>query len=207
MRSRPLFAAVWAASFATSCVAINTQVHGQTASRGLVDGYTFGAGVAMYQGDLDRNPDNKPAQFIASGSLHLIAGVDRRLGGGRFGIELHFNRLVAENLLVSGTHNIVSLDLTYGRTIGRSPVVVYVGFGPSLVASSYKRQSVSAEVLGIANEGVGFDVTIPVGVVIQDRVRLSTRVALLDRIDGTDSMGGRDLVSNISIAYRFTRGR
>ena len=205
MRPRPLFAAVCAVGFAASCVAVNTEVKAQDTPRGLVDGYTFGIGVAMYQGDLDRNPDNKPAQFIASGSLHVVAGVDRQLGGGRFGVELHYNRLVAENLLVSGSHNIVSLDLTYGRRLGRSPVIVFAGFGPSLVASGYERKSVSADVLGIANEGAGFDVTIPVGLIIQDRVRLSTRMALLDRIDGTDSMGGRDLVSNISIAYRFAR--
>jgi hypothetical protein len=207
MRCRPIFAVTWAASLAATCVAITPRVHGQAATRGLVDGYTFGIGIAVYQGDLDRNPDNQPAQFIASGSLHVVAGVDRQLGGGRFGVELHYNRLLAENLLVSGSHNVVSLDLTYGRPIGRSPVIAFVGVGPSIIVSSYERPSVAAEVLGIANEGAGFDVTIPFGVIIQDRVRLSTRIALLDRVDGTDVLGGRDLISNISIAYRFARGR
>ena len=207
MRLRPSLAAGHAACLAFVCVIGTVPASGQTASGSLIDGYTFGVGLALYQGDLDRNPDNKPAQFLASGSLQLMAGADRQLAGGRVGIELHYNRLVAENLLVSGRHNVVSLDITYGRRIGRSSAVAFAGFGPSLVLSSYQTQSVSAEVLGIANGSTGFDITIPFGVILQDRVRLSTRVALLDRIDGTDKLGGRDLLSNISIAYRFTASR
>ncbi|NNE35648.1 MAG: hypothetical protein HKN13_10445 [Rhodothermales bacterium] len=86
-------------------------------------------------------------------------------------------------------------------------MMIYAGVGPALVLSKYESQSVSAEVLGLANEGAGFDITIPIGVILQDRVRLATRVALLDRVDGTDVLGGRDLVSNISIAYRFASTR
>ena len=179
----------------------------QSAETRLVDGYSLGIGLAVYQGDLDRNPDNKPAQFLASGSLHLMAGVDRRLAAGRLGLELHYNRLVGESLVVSGRHNVLSLDVTYGRALGRSAVMLFAGIGPSVVLSRYESQSVSADVLGMANAGAGFDVTVPIGVVIQDRVRLSTRVALLDRVDGTDPLGGRDLLTNISVAYRFVRGR
>ncbi|NNE47799.1 MAG: hypothetical protein HKN37_14185 [Rhodothermales bacterium] len=207
MRCRPLFAAVCLVAAGNLLNVLALPVQAQTAPGGLIDGYTVGIGLAMYQGDLDRNPGNKPTQFLASGNIQLMAGVDRQLAGGRFGVELHYNRLTAQNNLVAGDHNVVSLDLTYGREIVSPAVMIYAGVGPALVLSSYESQSVSADVLGIANEGAGFDLTIPIGVILQDRVRLSTRVALLDRVDGTDPLGGRDLLSNISIAYRFAGGR
>lgn len=207
MQSRHLAAAL---SLAGACLVISPvsrPAQSQPASGGLIDGITVGIGLSMYQGDLDRNPGNKPAQFLASGSLHLMAGVDRSLAGGRLGLEVQYNRLVAENVVVSGRHHVVGLDVTYGRRIGSIPVILYAGVGPAVVLSSYDSQAVYAEVLGLANGGTGFDLTLPLGVVIQDRVRLSTRLALRDRIDGTDVLGGRDLLSNITVAYRFERSR
>ncbi len=207
MRSRFSFAILRIVALALFCSIGTSPAGGQPSERGLVDGYSFGVGLSVYQGDLDRNPDNLPTQFLASGSLHLMAGADRELAAGRLGLEVHYNRLVGESLLVSGHHHVASVDLTYGRRLGRSDVVVFAGLGPAMVLSRYESLSASAEGLGMANEGAGFDFTIPIGVVFQDRVRLSTRVALLDRVDGTDSLGGRDLLTNISVTYRFERGR
>ena len=82
-----------------------------------------------------------------------------------------------------------------------------MGVGPAVVFSSYDRTSLGAESAGFSNPGTQMDVSIPFGIVLQDRVRLSSRVALRDSFDGTDSLGGRDIVSNIGIVYRFDLGR
>ncbi len=170
---------------------------------GLVDGYTFGVGLALYQGDLDRNPSNGVGKLLTMGNLQLMAGVDRELSAGRLGAELHYNRVVGINAFVTGDHNVVSLDLTFGRQLGRSPVRAFIGLGPTVVFSSYESLTATAESFGFVNEGTGFDLTLPIGVSIQDRVRLSTRIALFDGVDGTDNIGGKDVLSNISIVYRF----
>ncbi len=169
----------------------------------LIDGYSFGVGLSLYQGDLDRNPSNRAGRLLTMGNLHLMAGADRAAGGGRLGAELHYNRVVGTNVHASGSHNVVSVDVTYGRRIGRIPVLLFAGLGPSLVFSSYDTLLPTARVYGFASEGTGFDLTVPFGVILQDRVRLSTRLGLLDRLDGTDRLGGGDLLSNISIVYRF----
>lgn len=169
----------------------------------FVDGYSFGVGLSLYQGDLDRNPSNSPTRLLTMGNLHVMAGADRAMKGGRLGVELHYNRVVGINVHASGSHNVVSVDMVYGRGIGRLPVRAFAGLGPSVVFSSYDTLLPTAQTYGFATEGTGFDVTIPLGVVIQDRVRLSTRFGLLDRVDGTQRLGPGDLVSNISIVYRF----
>lgn len=172
-------------------------------SNGLVDGYTFGVGLALYQGDLDRNPSNGIGKLLTMGNLQLMAGVDRDIAAGRLAAELHYNRVVGINAFVTGDHNVVSLDLTFGRRLGRAPVRAFIGLGPAVVFSSYESLTPTAESFGFVNEGTGFDLTLPIGVSIQDRVRFSTRVALFDGLDGTDNIGGKDVVSNISIVYRF----
>lgn len=172
-------------------------------ARGLIDGYTFGAGLSLYQGDLDRNPSDRIGKLLTTGNLQLMAGVDRHAASGRIGAELHYNRVIGINAFVTGSHNVVSLDLTYARRLGSLPVQAFLGVGPAIVFSSYESLSPTAESFGFVNEGSGFDLTIPLGFAIQEHVRLSTRIALLDRIDGTDSVRGVDFLSNISIVYRF----
>lgn len=200
MRRRPTF--LVAAILAISAWLI---VPGASAQRstGLVDGYTFGIGLALYQGDLDRNPSNGVGKLLTMGNLQLMAGVDRDITAGRLAAELHYNRVVGINAFVTGDHNVVSLDLTFGRQLGRSPVRAFIGLGPAVVFSSYESLTPTAESFGFVNEGTGFDLTLPIGVSIQDRVRFSTRVALFDGLDGTDNIGGKDVLSNISIVYRF----
>ncbi|MBT8402164.1 MAG: hypothetical protein KJO98_16930 [Rhodothermia bacterium] len=200
MRRRLTILAVAFFAISTSVIAPGASAQ---RSNGLVDGYTFGIGLALYQGDLDRNPSNGVGKLLTMGNLQLMAGVDRDISAGRLGVELHYNRVVGINAFVTGDHNVVSLDLTFGRRLGRSPVRAFVGLAPTVVFSSYESLTPTAESFGFVNRGTGFDLTLPIGVSIQDRVRLSTRVALFDGVDGTDNIGGKDVLSNISIVYRF----
>ncbi len=200
MRPRP---SVLAVCLAVICTFPQSKTYGQSALGRLIDGYTVGLGISLYQGDLDRNPTNSFDQLLTLGNLHLMAGADRSVAGGRGGLEIHYNRLIGANAAVSGTHHVVSMDITYGRPVRSDAVRVYLGIGPALVFSSYDRSTPTADVFGFISESSGFDLTIPFGVIIQDRVRLSTRFALLDRVDGTERIGGKDMISNVVISYRF----
>jgi len=171
----------------------------------LVDGYTFGVGIGLYAGDLDGNPSSSLPTFVGSGHLSMFVGADHHLGGPvGMGVEVHYNRLRGTSEFVDGAHNLVSADLI-ARVTPRPFVGFYLGVGPAVVISQYSRLSPSAVLDGEATEGSRFALTIPIGVIIQDNIRLGLRFSASDLLDGKDSGSNNDVLGAIMISYRIAR--
>ncbi|MCB0719798.1 MAG: hypothetical protein KDD65_15225 [Bacteroidetes bacterium] len=169
----------------------------------LVDGFSFGVGVGLYAGDLDGNPSSSLPTFVGSGHLSAYAGIDRHLGGPvAMGLEVHYNRLRGTSEFVDGAHNVISGDLI-ARVTPTSFVGFFLGVGPSLIVSQYSRLSPAAVLDGEATEGSKFALTIPIGVIIQENVRLGLRFSASDLLDGKDSGSNNDVLGAIMIGYRF----
>ena len=182
-------------------------------SEPFIHGISVGLGLAVYQGDLSRNPNHNPIKYIAgNGKLAVRVGADHRLG--RFdqyglGVDLLYNRLGGQSS--GGTKfsaNSLALDF-YGDYelpyVQQGLFRVFLGVGPNFIISpSYEGFS------GLRNsEKLGTRVTgsLKVGVTILDKFRIGTRISssdLLDGYKGFDSNGIPDFVSFLNFSYRFS---
>lgn len=176
----------------------------------LVDGMSVGVGLSSYHGDLDWNPSNGPAEFLAAGNLGVFVSADRTFGRVVAESALRFDHLAIDYPLVEMSMNLVSLDLTAG--VGFDFVRplffrVFAGVSPMLVMSSYERvdqEALDRSVLSFREQGTHLAWSFPVGVVIQDVLRLGVRFMPGDDFDGaTGPSGASDLLSFVSIGYRF----
>jgi hypothetical protein len=174
----------------------------------VVDGISLGAGISMYHGEFDYNPNNRPIAFLASGTFHGFVAADRAVGPVVLESALQYDRLRMDGEALDKTVNMVSLDLTAGFAL---PVPqpfflrLYAGVSPAVQFNTYTRISEGwQERVGYEETGTRMVVTFPVGLVIQDAVRLGVRVAASPRFDG--HAGGTnpiDVVSFVSLSYRF----
>ena len=176
----------------------------------LVDGVSIGAGLSSYHGDLDWNPDNGPAEFLAAGNIGIFAAADRSFGPVIAESVLRYDRINIDYPLVDMTLNTVSLDLNAG--IGFNVVRplffrVFAGVSPMLVMPSYDRVDQAAldqSILTFEQTGTHVALSFPVGIVIQDVLRLGVRFMPGDGFDGArGTSGSSDLLSFVSIGYRF----
>lgn len=174
-------------------------------SRRVIDGITVGAGIGMYAGDLDGNPTSSVPAFVGSGHLSLFVGVDRHLGGAiGMGLEAHYNRVRGTNEFVDGAHNMLSVELL-ARLIPSRYLGVYMGLAPGIIVSQYARLSPAAVLDGEATEDARFALTIPIGIMIQENIRVGIRFSASDLLDGKASGSNNDVLGVISIGYRFGR--
>lgn len=171
----------------------------------LIDGYTFGAGIGLYAGDLDGNPASNIPVFVGSGHLTAFVAADKHLGGAiGVGLELHYNRMRGTNEYVDGAHDMMSVDLV-ARIVPSKTIGFYMGVAPAVIRSQYSRLSPSAVLDGEATEGSRFAFTIPIGVMIQDHVRVGLRFSASDLLDGKAAGSNNDVLGAISIGYRIRR--
>ena len=176
----------------------------------LVDGVSIGAGLSSYHGDLDWNPNNGPAEFLAAGNVGLFVAADRSFGPVIAESALRYDRLAIDYPLVEMTLNTVSLDLTagYGFDFIRPLFFrVFAGVSPMLVMPNYERvdqEALDGSILTFQETGTHVALSFPVGIVIQDVVRLGVRFMPGDDFDGaTGQSGSSDILSFVSIGYRF----
>ncbi len=176
----------------------------------LVDGLSVGAGLSSYHGDLDWNPDNGPAEFLASGNVGLFVAADRSFGPVIAESVLRYDRVAIDYPLVEMTLNTVSLDFTagYGFDFVRPLFFrVFAGVSPMLVMPSYDRvdqEALDRSILTFRESGTHVALSFPVGIVIQDVLRLGVRFMPGDDFDGaTGPSGSSDMLSFVSIGYRF----
>lgn len=175
----------------------------------LVDGVTFGIGLTSYHGDLDWNPGNGPAEFIAAGNLSAFAGVDRAFGPVTGEAVLSYTRIDVDYPLVEMTLGTLGLDLTAGYAFDLwrpSFLRVYAGIAPLLVSPSYDRvdqDRLDASTLDFERRDTQLVLSFPVGIVIQDTFRLGVRFMASDRYDGASGpSGATDVLSILSVGYR-----
>lgn len=187
-------------------VAASASLHAQP----LVDGVSLGAGLSSYHGDLDWNPDNGPAEFLAAGNVGLFVAADRSFGPVIAESVLRYDRVNIDYPLVEMTLNTVSFDLTAG--VGFNVVRplffrIFAGVSPMLVMPRYDRvdrEALESSILDFEETGTHVALSFPVGIVIQDVLRLGVRFMPGDNFDGaTGPSGSSDLLSFVSIGYRF----
>lgn len=176
----------------------------------LVDGVTVGLGLTSYHGDLDWNPDNGPAEFIAAGNLSAFVGVDRAFGPVTGEAVLSYTRIGVDYPLVEMTLGTLGLDLTAGYSFDLwrpSFLRVFAGVAPLLVSPSYDRVEqtrLDNSILSFERQDTQVVWSFPVGVVIQDTFRLGVRFIASDRFDGAAGpSGASDLLSTLSVGYRI----
>ncbi len=177
------------------------------AQSSFISGYSVGGGLSLYGGDLDGQPTGATLGYIAAGSVHLHAGVDREFGN-RFQmmLETQYNRIAGKNNIVDGNHNLVSFDLNASVGIGPDKLFrVYAGVGPTFSFHSYNDLTTIAVVAGWAEESSSFGMTVPFGVIFSDRIRAGFRFALTDAFDGRDGGSSNDIFGIIAVSYRFSK--
>ena len=176
----------------------------------LVDGVTVGLGLTSYHGDLDWNPDNGPAEFIAAGNVSAFVGADRAFGPITGEAVLSYTRIDVDYPLAEMTLGTLGLDLTAGYTFDLwrpSFLRVFAGVAPLLVSPSYdwvEQDRLDRSILDFERQDTQVVWSFPVGVVIQDTFRLGVRFIATDRFDGaTGPSGSSDLLSTLSVGYRI----
>lgn len=178
------------------------------AAQPLVDGVTIGGGVSLYQGEFDFNPRNDPARFIASGTLHAFVGVDRAVGAVIFESTLQYDRLRMDGEALTKTVDMISLDVT-GSVPLQLPrpvsVRLFAGVSPALQFNSYDRINAGWQTrVGYEETGTRMVVTFPIGVVLQDVVRVGIRLAGSAQFDGyARDTNPIDFITFVSVGYRF----
>lgn len=187
----------------------------QQGGESFIHGISVGIGLAVYQGDFSRNPEHNIVKYLAgSGKLSLRAGADHRLG--RFeqyglGADLVYNRISGETTGGSGFKtNSLALDFYADYEL---PYVkqglfrVFLGGGPNFIISpSYDNFPEEGENDNFEKLGTRVTGSVKVGVTILDKVRVGTRIASSDLIDGYkgfDPDGVPDIISFLNFSYRF----
>ena len=174
----------------------------------LVDGVNVGIGLSSYHGDLDWNPDNGPAEFLAAGNVGVFVSADRAFGPIVTEGALQFNRVGIDFPGVEMAINMISLDLTAGPSIDLFRprfLRLYAGVSPALLLTNYDGVD-EAQLDGYVydEQPARFLLTFPVGVVIQDVLRLGIRITPTDNFDSiTGLTENMDFLSFVSIGYRF----
>lgn len=171
-------------------------------AQGFIDGIQIGVGLSMYGGDLDGNSGSDLPSYVGLSRLQAYAGIDKDIGPTRVALEFSFGQLRALNEQVDGVHTVLSADVTVGY-MALGPIGLYAGVGPSIVLPSYSRQSPSAVLDGWAVDGPHFALTFPVGVVVQDRVRVGLRFSTSDLLDGFEGGNSRDVMGSLSVGIRI----
>lgn len=172
----------------------------------IIDGITFGTGLSMYHGNFDWNREDRAFKFLANGTPHVFAMVDRAFGPMVVETGLTFDRVRMASDVVDARLTMLSADFTVGVAI---PVPapfffrVFAGVSPAFHSASYDRINESWQ----ANSGyeeltTRLYVSFPVGIVIQDVVRIGVRIAG-DGFDGATANSPLDLVSFVSVGYRI----
>ncbi len=182
----------------------------------LIHGVSVGGGLAIYQGDYSLNPNHHIIKYIAgNGTLSLNFGLDHRLG--RFdqyglGADLVYSRITGETTGETAfSTNSLALDfyadyeLPY---IKEGLFRVFIGAGPNLIFSpSYAGTPVSREEGAVQQLGTRMIGSLKVGVTIMDALRIGTRIASTDLLDGYKGYnpdGIPDFVSFVNVKYRFS---
>lgn len=208
-------------SLVLSCLLLVSSAHAQRASgdspTSYLDGVVVGVGINTFHGDVDSSPaDAEFFRALTTAGLDLRLGVDRRFGpDNRLGVAAH---LVYDRIYGEGppgprfANNLVSLELVGEYEIPgiRDDLFrLFAGGGPTLLVNpSYS----GLDLVGRGNptivreRGTRVVGSIVLGVTIADRVRLGTRIATTDYLDGLRTSGRNqpvDLLGFINIGYRF----
>lgn len=182
-----------------------------------IDGVTIGVGINTFHGDVDS--DDAAYTFpraLTTAGLNLRVGIDRRFGPSeQRGIALHlgYDRIYGAGPQGARfTNNLITLDVLgeYEIPGGQDGLFrLFAGGGPTLVVHPWysSLNSVRRGSPPVRQErGTRLVGTLVVGLTIADRVRIGTRVATTDYLDGMRATGRNlpvDLLGFLNVGYRF----
>lgn len=176
----------------------------------VVDGMTVGIGLSSYHGDLDWNPTDGPAEFLAAANLGAFVAADRSFGPIITEAALRYDHYAIDYPQVEMSLNTASLELTAGYAFDLiQPLFlrVFAGVAPMVVMPRYDRvdqEVLDRSILTFEQQGTTLQMSFPVGIVVQDVLRLGVRFMFSDDFDGaTGTSGASDFVTFVSVGYRF----
>lgn len=200
---------VFAFAFFLSLVFAANAANAQPAEGSFFDGLTLGAGLSIFQGDVDSNPGNNPIIFLGNGGLHLLAELEKEVAGGAIGLSLTHDRFSGERSEVKFSSKAFGLAVTGSYPlpfIEPGFVRVFAGAGPLVLLPRFDRfQPLEGLEEKFEEKGPHVVAALPVGIIVQDRVRLGTRILLSDYVDGYEGFNALDfdLLTFINLGYRI----
>ena len=203
----PLRRLLLAALFALGCVPASS-------AQPLFDGLTLGIGLTNYHGDLDWNQDRGRRRgtmgHLTRGNVTFFGGVDRRFGPVTGEAVLGYTNLSIDFPQVEASLRTISLDLTAGYTfdiIRPEFIRVYAGVAPLVVIPRYDRvdqRVLDNSILAFERQDTKLVLGFPIGLVIQETLRLGFRILPTDDFDGAEGPSGlTDILSLVHVGYRF----
>lgn len=181
----------------------------QPAEEPFLDGLTLGAGLSIFQGDVDSNPHNNPITFLGNGGLHLLAELEKELADGAVGLSLTYDRFSGERREIKFSNRAFGLAVTgsYPLPFIKSGFVrLFAGAGPLVVLPRFDRfQPLEDVEEKFEEKGPHVVAAFPVGLIVQDRVRIGTRILLSDYVDGYEGYNALDfdMLTFINLGYRI----
>ena len=223
MLKRPLAHALCALIiFAFTAVPGHSQ--DSTEGEGLIDGVTVGVGLSTFFGEIDDVRGVHPLQHLAQSQAHALVGVDRDFSIGRLGLEASYNRFTgsedqigaAEDGTFEVEGHLIGVDAIYSLgfdVLQEGFFRVYLGVGATYVHPEYTLSGSVFEDIDQTYQDGNWSVNLapprvlitnPVGIMIDDKLRLGVRVTWTDYVDGIRFKGSPwDYVTNITLGWRF----
>ena len=175
-----------------------------------MDAVSVSIGLSVFQGDLDGNAKNDVVYYLNSGNLDLRLGVERYLSSRVvLGSGLSYHRLSSQKGAIEFINNAVTWDITSEYVlVSRWGEFLRVFSGVGLVWHNPK--IVEGEDLVIRGYNTRLNqgqvaLAIPMGFMIQKRLRVTSYMVLSDFIDGASAPGraNRDFIAQVVVGFRF----
>lgn len=178
-------------------------------STALLDAVTLGGGLATYRGDLNQGLAGTTMGSVLRSGLDLFINTERRFGATWLALEGGYSRVRVKDAQLGFSNRILRAELQGGIGIDwKSPhmVRIYSGIGflnhrpthtnPSQVEASFDTESVGSDT---------WSVSVPIGVVIDRRVRIALRWVIDDYLDnaGGDAQA-YDFMLHVTIGHRIS---
>lgn len=182
----------------------------------LIHGVVVGGGIAIFQGDLSRNPNHNVFKYLGTAKPTVQVGIDHRLGRYNqygLGADLSFSHVSGVTTgQIEFSNNMLSLDLYADYEL---PYVklglfrVFAGGGPMLLVNpKYHNFPDNADTNDKWRPDLGTRVvgSVKLGVTIYGSFKIGTRITSTDLLDGHlgyNRGGVADIVSFIRLTHRF----
>lgn len=175
----------------------------------FLDAVTIGGGLATYRGDLNQGLAGTTMGSMLRSGLDLYISTERRFGATYLALEGGYSRIRVKDAQLGFSNRILRAELQGGIGIDwTSPhlVRIYSGIGflnhrpthtnPSQIASSFDTEPVGSD---------QWSVSVPIGVVIDRRVRIALRWVIDDYLDnaGGDAQP-YDFMLHVTIGHRIS---
>lgn len=197
------------------CLLLSTSARAQPTpapeadSTSFLDAVTIGGGLATYRGDLNQGLAGTTMGSMLRSGFDLFISTERRFGATYLALEGGYSRVRVKDVQLGFSNRILRAELQGGIGIDwTSPHLIrlYSGIGflnhrprhtnPSQVTSTFDTEAMGSDT---------WSVSVPIGVVIDRRVRIALRWVIDDYLDNAG--GGAqpyDFMLHVTIGHRIS---